>query len=216
MPIINTTDYTLTEIVVIIAGTMLWNFLYLIIIRNSFKLKFVEMPLVVATANLAWEFLWGFVFTTDLGLLFVWGLRIWFFLDLLIFYHVVMYGYKQLRLPLLIQYSKPIIILGTIAWGFVWYFFIKEGYDTSMGATSAYIITVMISSFYITLFLHHQPKEDFSYANAWLKLVGTGCMSAFMWLHYPEKPFLLSMTVVVTIFDIIYVYLFWQARKSDQ
>ena len=212
--LLNCEAYTCLELGLVITGTLLWNVLYIIIIINSFRLKWVEMPLVVATANLAWEFTWGFLFETELGILFQWGLRVWFFLDLLIYYHVVVYGYKQLKHPTLVKFAKPLILLGTISWGMVIYFFVQGGYDTPMGGTSAYIIMVMISAYYLLLFLQMERKELFSYANSWLKLIGTLFMSAFIWLHYPNLYFLLCLTVVGFILDILYVGIFMRYRNQ--
>lgn len=203
---INLCDYSLIEILLILVGTIFWNVVYVIIIRNGFKHKFIEMPVPAAASNLAWEFVWGFLFVTDLGLVFVWGLRIWFFLDLFIFWIVLKYGAKQLSIPLLIKHFKPIEILSVIAWVFAFYYFIKEGYDTSMGATSAYIITVIMASLYFIFYMSSGKNSDnYSFTAAWCKGLGNLLMSIFVFLHYPEMMFLKLLTIIVFIFNIIYI-----------
>ena len=202
---INVCDYSVLELSLILIGTIFWNVVYVIIIRNGLRHKYVEMPVPAAASNLAWEFVWGFLFVTDLGLVFVWGLRIWFFLDLFIFYCVVKYGDKQLSTPLLIKYFKPIEILLALAWTLAFYLFIKEGYDTSMGATSAYIITVIMAFFYIYFFLSAGNEDKYSFTAAWCKMVGNTLMTVFVFIHYPTLELLKFLTIIVLILNVLYV-----------
>ena len=203
---VNLCDYSITEIALILIGTIFWNIVYVIIIRNGFKNKFIEMPVPAAASNLAWEFVWGFLFVTDLGLVFVWGLRIWFFLDLFIFWIVLKNGSKQLSTPFFIRYFKPIEILSVIAWGLTFYFFIKGGYDTSMGATSAYIITVIMASLYFIFYMSSgKHAREYSFTAAWCKGLGNLLMTVFVFMHYPTMYFLQLLSVIVFIFNILYV-----------
>ena len=203
--IINICDYSITELALVFTGTIFWVVVYVIIIRNSIKNKYVEMPVPAAASNLAWEFAWGFLFTTDMGLLFVWGLRIWFILDVFIFYNVLRYGDKQISTPLLKKYFKPIELASVFLWTLGFYFFIKEGYDTSMGATSAYIITIIMASLYSIFFLSSNFKKGYSLTNAWCKMLGNALMSVFVFIHYPDMHFLQFTTIVVFILDVVYI-----------
>lgn len=211
---INFCDYSVVDISLILIGTIFWNIVYYVIIRNAFRNKYAEMPVPAAASNLAWEFAWGFLFTTDMGLVFVWGLRIWFFMDLFIFYTVMKYGVKQLSIPQLIKQFKPIEVLSVLFWTGGFYFFIKEGYDTSMGATSAYIITIIMATLYITFYLSSTYKEYYSFTVSWCKMVGNTLMSIFVFLHYPNLHFLQLMTIVVFMLNAIYVYVVWKGNKS--
>ena len=206
--IINFCDYTVPELALVLIGTIFWVIVYGVIIRNGFKNKFVEMPVPAAASNLAWEFAWGFLVTTDMGLLFVWGLRIWFIMDLAIFYLVLKHGSKQLSTKALIKYFKPVEIASVVLWTIAFYLFIKEGYDTSMGATSAYIITVIMASLYIIFYLSSPYREGYSFTAAWSKLVGNTLMSVFVFMHYPDMHFLQLLTIVVFILNVIYAVLF--------
>ncbi|MBL6445637.1 hypothetical protein JMN32_04910 [Fulvivirga sp. 29W222] len=206
--IINFCQYTVTELALIFVGTIFWVIVYFIIIRDGFKNKFVEMPVPAAASNLAWEFTWAFLVTTDLGVLFVWGLRIWFFMDLLIFYQVLKYGHKQLSTPMIIKYFKPIEIASVVLWTIGFYLFIVEGYDTSMGATSAYIITVIMASLYAIFYLSSNFRNYYSFTAAWCKMVGNALMSIYVFMHYPEMYFLQLLTVVVFILNVLYVAAF--------
>ena len=92
----NTSTYTVPQIVVFGIGCALWALLYLILIRNYFRYRFIEMPLAAAASNFAWEFLWAYVFTSDMGKFVETLNRIWFVLDIVIFWAVLHVGVKQL------------------------------------------------------------------------------------------------------------------------
>ena len=211
--LINLTDYTRLEIGLVLGGTILWNVVYFIIIRNAFKNKYVEMPLPAAASNLAWEFAWGFLLMTNMGSLFVWGLRVWFFMDLFIFYTVLKYGAKQLQVPLLKRYHVAIELACVLAWTIVFYYFSKEGYDTPMGATSAYVITVIMAALYITFFLSSTMPQAYSLTSAWCKGLGNLLMTIFVFLKYPDLNMLKTLTVVVFVLDFVYVYLLYQRKR---
>jgi hypothetical protein len=204
--------YSPLDVALILAGTVLWCVAYFIIVRNAFKNKFVDMPIAAGAANIAWEFVWAFMVVTDMGLLFVYGLRVWFLMDILILYTTFKYGSKQIlnkRLAGAFVWTEPFVL---IAWGFLFWFFIKEGYDTSMGATSAYVITTIMEFVYITTFLNHDQKY-FSFHVAWTKGVANFLMTLFVFNHYAEGMwFLKTMTIIVTVLDIIYIVMVAKAK----
>lgn len=211
---INICKYTVPELAILFVGTLFWVIVYYIVIRGGFKNKYVEMPVPAAASNLAWEFSWAFLYITDLGSIFVWGLRVWFFMDLFIFYAILKYGTRQLAIPQVIKYFKPIEILSVIGWVIAFYYFIKEGYDTSMGATSAYIITVIMALLYIVFFLSSNYQHCYSFTAAWCKMAGNTLMSVFVILHYKELIFLQFLTVIVFILDLIYVILTYRRKHA--
>jgi len=207
--------YSMADIVLILLGTILWNIAYYIIIRNGFRNKFVEMPVAAGASNIAWEFVWGFMFKTNMGLLFVWGLRIWFFMDVLIFIALMQYGRKQLRNQVIANAYSWIEPALVIAWGFIFWAFINEGYDTAMGATSAYIITIIMAWVYIATFLNNDPKY-FSIHVAWTKGLGNFLMTIFVFNHYAEGMwFLKFMAIVVTLLDLVYFIMVYRAKRSN-
>ncbi len=204
----NLKDYTVADHVFFASGCLLWVFTYVIVIRNIIKKQFVEIPLVAVCANFAWEFLWSFVFKTDMGELYVWGYRIWFFLDCFIVYGLFKYGVKQVALPLIAKYYSLVTAICILSWGVMLYFYIKlwDAPVTHMGANSGYILNVMMSALFITFFLRYNQPGSFSYLSAWFKGVGTILITVFCFLHFTDG-FLLSMCVITGILDVIYIYL---------
>jgi hypothetical protein len=215
MALFNLKDYTVAEHAFFAIGCLLWVFTYVIVIRNIRRDKFVEIPIVAVCANFAWEFLWSFVFITDMGELYVWGYRIWFFLDCFIVYGLFRYGVKQVAQPLLVKNYHLIVAASIAAWGVMLYYYI-DLYDmpfTKMGANSGYVLNVMMSALFITLFLRLDQPSAFSYLSAWFKGIGTILISIFCFLHFKDG-FLLSMCVVTGILDVLYIMLVHNYRKK--
>ncbi|MEM7035688.1 MAG: hypothetical protein AAF570_01840, partial [Bacteroidota bacterium] len=129
--LINYRDYELWAIILTMAGGLAWIVMYGLIVKKILKEKYVEMPIVAACGNFAWEFLWGFPFAymVTLGQIFVWSYRIWFILDLFIFYHVIMEGAKQIDIPELKKYWKYIGVAVMLGWAAVIYTFVIVGKD---------------------------------------------------------------------------------------
>ncbi|MFD1141815.1 hypothetical protein ACFQ4C_11880 [Larkinella insperata] len=204
---INTCDYTPLELSLILMGTLFWNLAYVFIIRNGIRYRYVEMPCLAGSANFAWEFAWSFLLITDMGALFSWGLRGWFFLDIVIFALLLRFGNKQLTSPIIRPYQPLIEWTVFLFWIPVFYYFYQEGYDTSMGATSAYVITVVMEAMFIYHFVKHPPGSYFEPAVGWCRLFGNGAMSIFVGIKYPSMHFLQLLAVAVFVLDLIYVIL---------
>ena len=213
-PFINTVDYTPLELILFGAGCLLWIVVYFFTLRNIFQRQFVEIPLVTITGNIVWEFLWSWVFVTNMGALFMWGYRVWFFMDCLIVYGAFRYGYKQISIPALVRLTPWLMAFGIAAWAPVLYYYIKI-YDapiSHMGAYSGYILNVMISATYIPLALRLGNWGLFSYPSSWAKAVGNLFINIFCFLHFTDG-FLLSLCVLTTVFDVLFLYLFIKARQ---
>jgi hypothetical protein len=215
--ILNLKDYTIAQHVFFALGCLLWVFTYMIVIRSIRKSQFIEIPLIAVTANFSWEFLWSFYFITDMGALYVWGYRLWFFLDCFIVYGLWQYGYKQLATKLEQTNAKLIILASLASWLPMLFFYIKN-YDYPIshnGAYSGYILNVMMSALYISLFLRSNTRELMSKQGAWLKGVGTLLISVFCFLKYTDW-FLLSMCLVNTGLDAGYIILNYRLQNNDK
>jgi hypothetical protein len=214
-PIINLADYTVAQHIFFALGCLLWVFTYFIVIRGIKKTAFIDIPLIAVTANFAWEFLWSFVFITDMGMLYVWGYRIWFFLDCFIVLGLFRYGYKQIGIAALRDKSKVIIAFGIACWGLMLYYYIKN-YDFPVshnGVYSGYIINVMMSAMYIPMLLRLGGSQQFSKWAGWLKGVGTLLITIFCLLKYNDG-FLLSMCGVTALLDAVYIYLVMRNKSA--
>lgn len=225
--------FTLAQTIPLALGTGFWIAFYFILVRNAMRTKFVEMPVFAACGNIAWEFLWGYVFTTAGGLIISWSYKAAFLLDIVIFYHVVRYGARFATNALVARYWRELTVLGMLAWGATLYFMaaqvpmgmtsdpsIKEipgaafGLDTNMGSNSAYILTFAISALYVLQFINMQDISKLSYAIVWCKLFGNIGYTVFLFMLTPDNLFLLTLGVVAFVFDLVYAYIFAQRRRT--
>ena len=220
----NTVKYSVAELAIFGAGGLLWVVAYIAVIVNVRKNQFVAIPAAAVVANISWEWLWGFFYLPDLGMAVVWGYRAWAILDVFIVIYLFRYGAKQLLTATGKQYLPYAIVFGLVGWFTSLWFFIGEGYDMSMGATSAYIINVMMSAVYIVLVVKHPEIRRFSFTVAWTKALGTALISVFMFIApmtrygVPDVPaergFLLTLCVLTFILDVVFVASFWMRIRS--
>jgi hypothetical protein len=204
-PLVNTINYTKPELTLILIGTFFWNIAYYFIIKDAIKYKKVEMPFLAVSSNIAWEFCWSFLLFTDLGTVFQWGLRIWFFMDAFIFYYTLKYGSLQMSKNIFGKYFIAFMFLITAWWIAVFYWFEKEGYDTLMGTTSAYLITVVMAALFVYNGSRKASGIIVSKKVAWSKCIGNLLMSVFVFLHHPTSHFLHLLTIAVLILNIVYI-----------
>lgn len=215
---VNLCEYSIQDISLVAVGTLFWVICYFAVIRSAWKTKFIEMPMFVAAGNIGWEFIWSFFFITNMGEAFLWGYRIWFIMDLFIFYYMFRYGAKQTNLPWL-QKNWKLCFAGVTAFFIAFfYYFAEGGYDTPIGATSAYFLSVGISTLYITLFLAKRKEYVFSWTAAWSRAVGDIIMTIFVLSYYdfPRIGIVAVMGAYVATLDIAYVVLVYRWRKQQK
>lgn len=210
----NCIPYTAAELFLFAVGCLLWVVAYGLLIRNMRRDKSSEMALVAGASNFAWEFLWAFVFKTDMGYFLVWTYRAWFFLDIFIFAMLLRYGGSQVGNPFLKRHLIPLSLAMTAAFGVAYYFFTKEGHDTFIGANSAYIAQLFISAYCLLLLMDSPSVRGFSQAFGWLRSVGTGMNTVFMLLHYKDNHFLHTIALISLVLDAAYMWLYYRKRAA--
>lgn len=211
----NTAEYSPALLVLFAIGCLGWVVAYVAVLSSVRKYRFVEIPAGAVVANVAWEFVWGFLYTTDMGLFFAWGYRIWFFLDVFIVYMLFKYGWKQLDSTLLQPFFRPGAAFGIAAWGVALFYFIGEGYDTGYGAISGYILNVMMSALYVVLIVKRADNVQwFSGVVAWSKMLGTALLSVFNFIVRPEDYLLMTLYTVTFAFDVLYIYVYYALKRG--
>ncbi len=208
----NCIPYTIPELILFAGGCLMWVVAYVLIIRNAHKLKLLDMAVAAGCSNFAWEFVWSFPFRTDMGWFLVWTYRAWFFLDIYIFWLMLQFGISQVKSPLMIRYFKPLCIGLLLLFTLFYYFFVKEGHDTLIGANSAYIAQMFVSILSLTLLLNNPDLKGFSFHVAWLRTFGTGANTVFMFMHYPSNHFLHSMAASSLVIDLLFLGVFLKLK----
>jgi hypothetical protein len=207
-PWLNTAKYTMPQLVLFLVGCFGWVVAYVAVLMKIRKYRYVEIPANAVVANIAWEFVWGFLYRTDMGRLFVWGYRAWFFLDVFIVYCLFRDGSKQVVSPVLRRYFRPATAIAILSWGVAIYTFVGEGYDTPYGAISGYLLNVMMSALYIVLFVNQGEVRLFSGVVAWSKMLGTALLSLFNYMVKGDDSFLMTLCLVTLLLDLLYLAVF--------
>jgi hypothetical protein len=212
----NCIPYTWPELILFAGGCLMWVVAYGLIIYNARKLKLLDMAIAAGCSNFAWEFVWSFPFKTDMGWFLVWTYRAWFFLDIYIFWLLLKYGSSQVSAPLMKKYFKPLCVGLLALFTLLYYWFVKEGHDTLIGANSAYIAQMFVSILSLTLLLNNPDLKGFSFNVAWLRTFGTGANTVFMFLHYRQNHFLHSMAATSFVIDMVFIVAFLKLRSGNR
>lgn len=203
-PFLDTSTYTGWELFWYVGGFLVWTPAYVAIIWRARTRQEVEIPVLAAIANVTWEFVWGFTVTVPMG----WGLQavyqLAFVIDFFILVAVFRYGWKQTDLLLLRRWWPAVVVALIAAWGAFYVTFQRQGYDLPLGSTSAYLDNVMMSSLYLWFGLT-RSVATLSIVAAWSKGIGTGMVSVFVFLVYPEDRFVQVLAVIVGVLDALYL-----------
>lgn len=206
---LNTKEYGPLDFFFFFICFICWVLAYMEIIYNVKRYKYVDMPLIAGTGNIVWEFLWGFIFITNLGPAAVWGVRLWFFLDVIINSSLLIYGNKQMIVPEFKKNSALIFLFLIISWSGILFSFIYMRFDNGMGAVTAMITNVVMSVLYIVMVFRKPDIWRISVRTAWYKFLGTGSITAisFHLATFRSNYFLLCLGIIAFILDIYYIFL---------
>ena len=213
--LINLRDYTLIDFAFFIVCFTCWVLAYWEIIVNIKKYKYVDMPIIAGTANIVWEFLWAFVFVINMGPAAVWGVRIWFAMDVAINIGLIRYASKQMIIPEFKKHSFIIYCFLIASWSALLYFFVTMKLDNGVGGVTAMLSNLVMSILYIIMVFRKPDLWRIRVKTAWYKFIGTGCIS-FISLHvasFRTNYFLITMGAIAFVLDAYYIYLLYYLRK---
>lgn len=207
---VNRASYPPIQVMFLAFGFVFWLMAYKEILWGVRKYKLVEIPMIVVTMDIAWEFNWGFLLENDFGSIFQYGCIAWFLMDLYINYYTFKYGRKLVTNPWISKNYVPIYFFILIGSGLITYWMRILAEDDGLGLVSAYLINLVISGSYIYQLLNYPEyrNKGFQFRVAWTKFLGTGSISVACFLHFPENHFLHTMCVMVFVMDIVYIHLF--------
>lgn len=213
---INRALYPPLQVLFLAGGFVFWLAAYKEILVGVHRYKIVEIPMIVVTMDIAWEFCWGFLLENDFGWLFRAGCIIWFIMDVYINYNTIKYGRKLVTNPWISRNYIYIYLFILVGSGCITYFMRVLAEDDGIGLVSAYLINLVISGSYLYQLLNYPELrgKGFRYKVAWTKFLGTGSISVACFLHFPENHFLHTMCVMVFIMDVVYIYLYKNYEKE--
>lgn len=213
---LNTQTYTTLELSLFGVGAFFWLICYLFVIRGIIKYKFVGISAGVVGANIAWEFLWAFVFKQDMGKLLQIGYLGWFLLDCFIVWGIYKYGSKQVN-DKVKPHFKFLFTFSIIGWLAVLYFF-TYGFvyeTTQIGANSAYAIQLLISVSCLLMLINNPDEKGISYIAAWGRTLGSLFCGIMCIMHWKNNLWIPSMVVVYMIIDIYYLVMATKKIKTN-
>ncbi|MCX7207632.1 MAG: hypothetical protein NT086_16965 [Proteobacteria bacterium] len=206
--------YTPLQLAFFAIGCLLWVVAYVLILLQAKRHQCVEMAVIAAASNLAWEFVWGVLLRTDMGVFLVWTYRAWLFFDLFIVWQVLKLGTGQFTTPLFKRYYQPIVWASVVFFILLYWTMALSGIETPIGARSAYICQFIISLLCLILLVQQPSTIGYAWAIAWTRTLGTGLVSIFMYLHYPHDYFILTLAVASTLLDVGYCGYLLYLRKG--
>ena len=208
-------DYSGAEVAWYVGGFLAWTPAYVMILWIGFKHRRLEIPVLAATGNIAWELLWGFFFSVNMG----YGLqniyRGAFLIDAGILYLLFKYGRDQTASPVGRRWFPVVILALLAAWGWVIVsMHHTPNVDLPLGSTSAYLVNLLESGVYLWFGVTVANPRLMSLVVAWSKGLGTAFVTVFVFLEYPDHSFVKTLAVLVGIIDAGYLAVLYARRRA--
>lgn len=213
--LVNCHDYTPFQLLLFCGGCWLWVVAYIVLLVRARRYKFLEMPMIAGAGNFGWELTYSLIWGTNMGKIAFWAYKAWLLLDLVIVYYLYTWGDKQGWSPQMRVYYKPMFILWTVVFVALFGVYPIDHNDHTIGAITAYADNLLISVAYVYMITRLTDVHGLSPWVAWLKCIGTGTNTIFMFLRFPEDNFLHLLGVILFFFDIAYIYMLSLRRKRQ-
>lgn len=200
-------SYSHWEVFWYVGGFVVWAPAYAVIIVRAARRRELEIPIIAAIGNITWEFVWGFVYYPDMGS----GLRLVyqlaFFMDAFILVGTFRFGAQQVVVPLVRRWYAGVLIALIAGWILFHTTLEETGYELPLGSVSAYLVNMVESSLYLWAGLTRPDHRTLSRIVAWSKGVGTGMVTVFVFIRYPDNEFIRAIAGMVGLLDLAYIVL---------
>ncbi|MEP6834260.1 MAG: hypothetical protein ABJB74_12750 [Gemmatimonas sp.] len=211
---LNTALYSPLQLALAGGAGLAWTVMVVAVLRGIQRHGAVEIPAAAAAAVLAWATVWGLLYHTDLGRVFVGASILAGVFALSIFGYVLKNGARHVKIPEVRRYFRPGLIVSYLFWLWLLFLFVRQGNDTATGVLSGFIVSVFMSSLYVAIELSDIDPTEYSAVAAWSKFTANGCAAAFCFTTYPANHLLLSLCGITVVLDVLYVLLFRQRLRA--
>jgi hypothetical protein len=167
------------QLAVFATGCLLWVIAYAYVLLQARRNRVVEMAVLAAASNLAWEFCWGVPLHTDMGVFLVWTYRAWLIFDLFIFHQVLKLGREQFTTDFFKRHYNAIVCATVVFFIAVYWGMSLSGIDSPIGARSAYVCQFIISVLCLILLVQQPSTVGYAWTITWLRSLGTLLVSVF-------------------------------------
>jgi hypothetical protein len=216
-PLLNLTAYTPLEIALVAIGGAWWVLFYSLVIVNTYRHKFVGMPIFALGGFIAWEILYGWVIRPDVGLIYVIGMKVYLPMSGFVAWLTTRHGHDQLFSSLMRKTLTPTLLFSIAAWTVLLYYYIPL-FDDGAGMTTAHILIIITSSTFIPMALNLYEREGpeglrkLSALGGWSKMLGNIFMMGFSFTHLPERRWVHIMGMIALCLDVTYLVLLYRLR----
>ncbi|MGV3589813.1 MAG: hypothetical protein ACO1OF_22590 [Adhaeribacter sp.] len=204
-------DATLANSLLIGSG-IFWTITYLLILRRGAKDKMYGMPLAALCANLAWEFIFAFVFPHPYPQRII--NYIWLTFDLGIMAQYLTYGRREFPKNL----NKPFFYLNFLIgllFSALLIAYISVEFEEFIGYYAAFGQNMLMSVLFISMFFRRNSLGGQSVYIALFKMLGTILASITFYLYFPKSFLLLFLYLAIFTYDIIYLFLLTFRLKKE-
>jgi len=189
-----------------------WTLVYLAIIYRGFKDKTCGMPFFALALNIAWDFIFSFLFGGGFSLQHAINI-VWFTFDVVILYTYFRYGRKEFPQSVAPKWFVPWSVL-VLAVGFVTQYFAALELEGLWGATySAFVINLVMSVLFIGMLVRRDSVEGQSMGVAVFKWLGT-MAPTILFYRVMGSDLVLVLGCVIFVFDVIYIGLLYQKFRN--
>jgi hypothetical protein len=188
-----------------------WSIAYALIIRQAHRDKNYGMPFAAMCFNIAWEFVYAFIFPQPAPQLYINVL--WFVLDGIMLYQFLRFGRYVVAGTLFERYFYPLVVAAlTLSVAFVWTGYLE--FNDIYGRFTAYPANMVMSALFIAMLIRRNDVSGQSMYIAIFKLLGTGSSALAVFLILNYAPFLKFCYVGILALDIVYcIALYAQFRR---
>jgi hypothetical protein len=189
-------------IVLAILSGIFWTIAYLLIIRRSIQDQSVGMPMAAICMNIAWEFIFSFIYPSTKPQLYI--NYIWFFLDLIIVIQFLKLNKSEFGKHLPKNFFYP-AFFSTLAVSFFNMLFFTHDFSVERGATyTAFEINLIMSMLFIYMLLSRNNVRGQSIYIAIAKMIGTACASLAVYQSLSSSILLNFLYLAILLFDGVY------------
>jgi hypothetical protein len=191
-----------------ILSGIFWTITYLLILQRSIQDRIIGMPMLALCMNIAWEFIFSFVYPSDKPQLYV--NYVWFCFDLIIVIQYLKLNKSAFgeHLPKKLFYPA---FCSVLAISFFNMLFATTELGTTMGSHyTAFEINLIMSLLFIYMLLSSNRTQGQSIYIAMTKMIGTACASIMSFLEFPSSPLLNFLYLAILLCDGTYTVLLYQ------
>lgn len=183
---------------------LFWIITYILIIIRGFLDKSYGMPMVALCANIAWEFIFTFVFPHSGPQQLI--TLIWFLLDVIILMQYLMYGPKEtLKKGLSVKYFYASFLIALVC-SFLIIIAMSIEFNDIEGKYAAFGQNLMMSGLFISLLLSRGNRSGQSISIAIFKMLGSLCAAIAFYIYFRTN-LITILSIATLVYDLIYIFL---------